>query len=224
MTKEAENQIRTMAQTSKSVIGHVPDFFPIHRHSIFHSCLNVTVTKLFWIDVRRTRRQPFNMNCWVFSQVRHHLFAPMNRGSVPYHYERPSSMPSQMFERFDNGFTIDRLVEMALIDSPRNRQPYSSRKHATAIGNSSQYGWLPTWSPGVSDRFKKRETHFIKKHDVSTDAPRFFLYAANHGEATLQPTCRLVRRHGALDTVDSSQVFSRNGSDNQDDRRHQTRV
>src|SRR5438270_9444661 len=83
-------------------------------------------------------------------------------------------MPSQMFKRFDNSFTIDRLVEMALIDSPRNRQPYSSRKHATAIGDSSQYGWLPTWSPGVSERFKKRETHFIKKHDVSTDAPRFF--------------------------------------------------
>src|SRR5436309_1126155 len=50
-------------------------------------------------------------------------------------------MPSQMFKRFDNSFTIDRLVEMALIDSPRNRQPYSSRKHATAIGDSSQFGW-----------------------------------------------------------------------------------
>jgi hypothetical protein len=70
-------------------------------------------------------------------------------------------MPSQMVERFDNGFSSYRLVEMALIDSPRNRQPYSGRKHATAIGDSSQYGWLPTWSPGVSDRFKKRETNFI---------------------------------------------------------------
>jgi hypothetical protein len=131
---EADNQIGAMAQTSKSVIGPVPDFFPIHRHSIFHSCLDVAVTKLFWIDVRRTRRQPFNMNHWVFSQVRPHLFAPMNRGSVPYHYERPSNMPSQMFERFDHGFTIDRLVEMALIDSPRNRQSYGGRKHPTTIG------------------------------------------------------------------------------------------
>lgn len=206
---EADNQIGAMAQTSKSVIGHVPDFFPIHRHSIFHSCLDVAVTKLFWIDVWRTRRQPFNMNCWVFSQVRHHLFAPMNRGSVPYHYERPSSMPSQMFERFDNGFTMDRLVEMALIDSPRNCQPYSSRKHATAIGDSSQCGWLPTWSPGVSDRFKKRETNFIKKHDVSTDAPRFFLYAATHGEATLQPIYHPARRHEESGVAVSSQGFVR---------------
>src|ERR687888_2658969 len=115
MMNEADNQIGAMAQTSKSVIGHVPDFFPIHRHSIFHSCLDVAVTKLFWIDVRRTRWQPFNMNCWVLSQGRYHLFAPMNRGSVPYQYERTSSMPPQMFECFDNGFTIDRLVEMALI-------------------------------------------------------------------------------------------------------------
>src|ERR671930_1643125 len=89
MMNEADNQIGAMAQTSKSVIGHVPDFFPIHRHSIFHSCLDVAVTKLFWIDVRRTRCQPFNMNRWVFSQVRHRLFAPMNRGSVPYHSSEP---------------------------------------------------------------------------------------------------------------------------------------
>jgi hypothetical protein len=47
----------------------------------------------------------------------------------------------------------------------------------------------------VSDRFKKRETHFIKKHDVSTDAPRFFLYAATPGEATLQPIYHPARQH-----------------------------
>jgi hypothetical protein len=29
MMNEADNQIGAMAQTSKSVIGHVPDFFPI---------------------------------------------------------------------------------------------------------------------------------------------------------------------------------------------------
>jgi hypothetical protein len=63
--KLINNQIGAMAQTSKFVIGHVPDFFPIHRHSIFHSCLDVAVTKLFWIDIRRTRRQPFNMNRWL---------------------------------------------------------------------------------------------------------------------------------------------------------------
>jgi hypothetical protein len=209
MMNEADNQIGAMAQTSKSVIGHVSDFFPIYRHSIFHSCLDVAVTKFFWIDVRRTRRQPLNMNRWVFSQIRHHLFAPMNWGSVPYQYERPSNMPSQMFERFDNGFTIDRLVEMALIDSSRNRQSYSSRKHATTIGDSSQYGWPPTGSPGVSERFKERETNFIKKHDVSTDASRFFLYAANHGEATLQPIYHSARRHEEQGVAVSSQGFVR---------------
>jgi hypothetical protein len=33
---EADNQIGAMAQMSKSVMGHVPDFFPIHRNSILH--------------------------------------------------------------------------------------------------------------------------------------------------------------------------------------------
>src|ERR671930_819230 len=101
----------------------------------------------------------------------------------------------RLCDRIYGNLLSDPLVEMALIDLPRNRQPYSSRKHATAIGDSSQYGWLPTWSPGVSDRFKRRETNFIKKHDVSTDAPRFFLYAANHNEATLQPIYHPARRH-----------------------------
>src|SRR5919198_4923932 len=176
MMNEADNQIGAMAQTSKSVIGHVPDFFPIHRHSIFHSCLDVAVTKLFWIDVRRTRRQPFNMNCWVLSQVGHHLFAPINRGSVPYRYERPSSMPSQMSERFDNGFTSDRLVEMALIDLPRNRQPYSSRKHATAIGDSSQYGGGFPHGAQVCPTGSRDEKPTSSKNTMSAPMRRAFFY------------------------------------------------
>lgn len=172
---EADNQIGAMAQTSKSVIGHVSDFFPIQRHSIFHSCLDVAVTKLFWIDVRRTRRQPFNMNCWVFSQVRHHLFAPMNRGSVPYQYERPLSMPSQMFERFDNGFTSDRLVEMALIASPRNRQPYSSRKHATAIGDRFSTGGFPHGAQ-VCPTGSRNEKPTSSKNTMSAPMRRAFFY------------------------------------------------
>ena len=207
--KAADNQIGAMAQTRKSVIGHASNLFSIHRRSVFHPCLDVAVTKFFWIDLRRTRWQPFDMNRWVFSQARPHLLAPMNRRSVPYQYEWLSNISSQMVERFDNGFTIERLVEMALIDSARDRQSYGSRKDTAIISDSSQQGWFPARSPGVSNRFKKPETDFIKKHDFSTDAPRFFLYAATRGEATLPPIPHPVRRIEEQVFAVSSPVFVR---------------
>lgn len=220
--KEADNQIGALTQTRESVVGHTLHLFPVRRRRILHPCLHISMAILLWVDVRRTGWQPLNLNLWVLGQICRHLLASMDRRSIPYQYERPLNMPPQMFQCFDNRFPVDRLIEMAFVYPPRNCKPHGCRQNAAFIGHSSQHRRLPDWSPGVSEQFKKRKTDFIKKDYFSTDSPRFFLFAASHCEARLQPTHHLVQQHEEQVSEESSQVSSRIERGNSDDKIYRT--
>jgi hypothetical protein len=124
----------------------------------------------------------------------------------------------------DYPLTLDGPLEMPVIDFAGKCEPEGCRKHPSLTGYTTQNRVLPAWSPSRPQGVQARKAGFINQHNFCTDSTRFFLCGANQGGAPLLPTYRFVRRQGALDTVDSSQVFSRNGSDNQDDRRQQTRL
>jgi hypothetical protein len=224
MTKEAEDQIRTVSQTSKTAIDNRKQFIFIYWGGILDLLFDVAMTKFFWVDLWRIRGQPFHHNLSMLSEVDCNLFTPVDGRPVPYQNPAPRHMPSPMVERLNYPLTIDSPIEMTFIDFAGKCEPDGCRKHPSLTGYTTQNRALPAWSPGRPQGVQERKAGFIKQHNFCADSTRFFLFGANHGGATLLPTYRFVRRHGALDTVDSSQVFSRNGSDNQDERRYQTRV
>src|ERR671930_2731985 len=82
----------------------------------------------------------------------------------------------RLCDRIYGNLLSDPLVEMALIDLPRNRQPYSSRKHATAIGDSSQYGGGFPHGAQVCPTGSRDEKPTSSKNTMSAPMRRAFFY------------------------------------------------
>jgi hypothetical protein len=81
MTKEAENQIRTVSQTSKTAIDNRKQFIFIYWGGILDLLFDVAMTKFF--------------------------FTPVDGRPVPYQNPAPRYMPSPMVECLDYPLTID---------------------------------------------------------------------------------------------------------------------
>src|SRR5918999_1887122 len=68
MTKEAEDQIRTVSQTSKTAIGNRKQFIFIYWGGILDLLFDVAMTQFFWVDFWRIRGQPFHHNLRMLSE------------------------------------------------------------------------------------------------------------------------------------------------------------
>src|ERR671930_2787134 len=84
MTKEAEDQIRTVSQTSKTGIDNRKQFIFIYWGGILDLLFDVAMTKFLWVDFWRIRGQPFHHNLRMLSEVDCNLFTAVDGRPVPY--------------------------------------------------------------------------------------------------------------------------------------------
>src|ERR671914_877091 len=117
MTKEAEDQIRTVSQTTKTGIDNRKQFIFIYWGGILDLLFDVAMTQFFWVDFWRIRGQPFHHNLRMLSEVECNLFTSMDGRPVPYQNPAPRHMPSPMVECLDYPLTKSkhtRLVQSHL--------------------------------------------------------------------------------------------------------------
>lgn len=175
MLKAAQHDVRSFPQPGETIVKVHTDFRFRMINTISHPAFDVSVAILFRIELRRIRRQPFDLNIPLLRQVSLHNFSPMHRRAIPNQDERSPDPASEMLQSDDQLFSIDGTIEMPLVDLAANAQGHHRRGFAPITAVPFEQRGATHRRPGVGDLFGVRQAKFVFKDDLCADPLRLFL-------------------------------------------------
>ncbi len=174
MAKETEENSGSSSQSGKSPVGLLADFRFGLGGRVAHPLFDVPMTFLLGVQLRCIRWQPFHVDLGVLGQECLDRTGAMELQPVPYDDQRPSDPTPEVFQMRDRVFTMDRMVEVLLVDLARHRQPDRGRD-LTPLAHSLLDGGLSAGCPGRAGPQLIREPRLIDEDDHGALAASFFL-------------------------------------------------
>jgi hypothetical protein len=175
--EEREDQIGTMAQPCKSPIGLLLNLPSVLRGRIQEMSLHVAMTSLLGIQVRGIGRQLLHHDLGVLTAIDFHLGRAMGLQAIPDHHQRAGEVSLEMPQEDNDVGSVDRMIEVPLVDTPRQCQGDRSR-YLTPFADPSQDRGPPRGSPCGSRPAAERETRLIDEDDGRMLPPGFFAGSA----------------------------------------------
>ncbi len=120
--EECENQIGTMTQARKSAIGLLPNLPGVLRGRIQEMSLRIAMTSLLGIQVRSVGRQLLHHDLGVLSSIAFHRGGAMGLQAIPDHHQRAGVVSLKMPQEDNDVGSVDRMIEVPLVDPPRQCQ------------------------------------------------------------------------------------------------------
>jgi len=171
--EEREDQIGTMTQARKSAIGLLPNLSRVRRGRVEEVSLHIAVTSLLRIQVRGVGRQLLHHDLRMLTPIGFHLGGAMGLQAIPDHHQRAGDVFLEMPQEDNDVRPVDRMIEVPLVDPPRQRQG-DRRRDLTTFADPSQDRSPPPGSPGGSRPAAEREARLIDEDDRRALPPGFF--------------------------------------------------
>ena len=181
--KAGQEQIRSVAHASKAAVELRLDLSHRARRPVSEMLLDVAMTVLFGVQLRRIAGQELHHGFRMFGQIGLHTFRTMRTRAIPDEHKRLADPAPHVFQAQQQLLRIDAAAEVPLVHFAGNRQRCHGRDFAPVVFNPFEHGRLPARRPGRRHLFSKGEAEFVLKHDLGAVPPRFFLYSSNPGSA-----------------------------------------
>ena len=120
--EERENQIGTMTQARKSAIGLLPNLPSVLRGRIQEISLHVAMTSLLGIQVGSVGWQFRHHDLGVLTPIDFHLGGAMGLQAIPDHKQWAGEASLEMPQEDNDVGSVDRMIEVPLVDPPRQCQ------------------------------------------------------------------------------------------------------
>ena len=177
--EECENQIGTTTQARKSAIGLLPNLPGVLRGRIQEMSLHIAMTSLLGIQVRSVGRQLLHHDLGVLSSIAFHRGGAMGLQAIPDHHQRAGVVSLKMPQEDNDVGSVDRMIEVPLVDPPRQCQG-NRRRYLTTFTDPSQDGSPPRGGPCGPRPAAEREARLIDEDDGRMLPPGFFCGSAAH--------------------------------------------
>ena len=174
MAKEAEQEVWAAAKPCEAAIGLLADLRLGLRRRTLHAILDVAVTVLFGVQLRRIRRQPLDVDLGMLGQERLDDLGPVGRQPVPDKDHRPLDLAPEVFQVRNRVLAVDRMEEMLLVDAARRGQS-DCRGDLASLAHTPQHRCPPLGGPRRAWLDLKREPGLVHEDDHGALAASFFL-------------------------------------------------
>ena len=171
--EERENQIGTMTQARKSAIGLLPNLPSVLRGRIQEMSLHVAMTSLLGIQVGSVGWQFLHHDLGVLTPIDFHLGGAMGLQAIPDHKQWAGEASLEMPQEDNDVGSVDRMIEVPLVDPPRQCQG-DRRRYLTTFADPSQDRSPPRGGPCRSRPAAERESRLIDEDDDRMLPPGFF--------------------------------------------------
>ena len=144
--EEPEDQIGTMTKACESPIGLLPNLPGVLRGRVQEMSLHIAMASLLGIQVRGVGRQLLHHDLGVLSPISFHLGGAMGLQAIPDHHQQAGEVALEMPQEGNDVDSVDRMVEVPLVDPPRQRQG-NRRRYLTPFADPSQDRSPPRGGP-----------------------------------------------------------------------------
>ena len=204
MMEEPEDQIGTMTKACESPIGLLPNLPGVLRGRVQEMSLHIAMASLLGIQVRGVGRQLLHHDLGALSPISFHLGGAMGLQAIPDHHQRAGEVALEMPQEGNDVDSVDRMVEVPLVDPPRQRQG-NRRRYLTPFADPSQDRSPPRGGPCGPRPAAEREARLIDEDDGRMLPPGFFSgSAANPLRARPGSPPHLALWRGRQEPVDSN--------------------
>src|SRR5512135_359675 len=135
--------------------------------------LHVAMTSLLGIQVRGVGRQLLHHDLGVLTPIDLHRGGAMGLQALPDHHQRAGEASLKGPQEDNDVGSVDRMVEIPLVDPPRQRQG-DPRRYLSTFADPSQDRGPPRGSPCGPRPAAERETRLINEDDRRMLPPGFF--------------------------------------------------
>ena len=193
-----------MTKACESPIGLLPNLPGVLRGRVQEMSLHIAMASLLGIQVRGVGRQLLHHDLGALTPISFHLGGAMGLQAIPDHHQRAGVVSLKMPQEDNDVGSVDRMIEVPLVDPPRQRQG-NRRRYLTPFADPSQDRSPPRGGPCGPRPAAEREARLIDEDDGRMLPPGFFSgSAANPLRARPGSPPHLALWRGRQEPVDSN--------------------